>query len=77
MCGTGIHMHIRIALLTEKRACACSAVAWKDFCDDLDNSKTYDNTAGLSEALAASRGAQMSFETLSPANPLQSTAVRW
>jgi hypothetical protein len=37
-------------------------VAWIDFCEDVERARKHDQTNGYCEALAATRGAKISFE---------------
>ena len=39
--------------------------AWKDFCEDVEKSLDYDSSNGVAEALAATRGAKITFAALS------------
>ena len=39
-------------------------IAWKDFCEDVRKSKDYDTSGGVAEALAMTRGAVVSFDSL-------------
>lgn len=39
-------------------------VAWKDFCEDVDRSKEFDDSKGVAEAMAMTRGAELSFDAL-------------
>lgn len=38
--------------------------AWKDFCEDVEKSLDYDSSNGVAEALAATRGARITFAAL-------------
>jgi len=39
-------------------------VAWKDFCEDVGRSKEFDDSKGVAEAMAMTRGATLSFDAL-------------
>ena len=44
--------------------------AWKDFCEDVERSLDFDNSNGVSEALAATRGARLTFAALNGGSTL-------
>ena len=49
-------------------------IAWRDFCDDVERSLDNDPSGGLAEALAATRGAQVSFQNLASTR-MQTSAI--
>ena len=49
--------------------------AWKDFCEDVERSLDYDMSNGVAEALAATRGAKITFAALTGNSTLTQSGI--
>ena len=51
-------------------------IAWKDFCEDVDRSKEYDDSKGVAECMAMTRGATLSFDALADVDDVYSDELQ-
>ena len=51
-------------------------IAWKDFCEDVERSKEYDDSKGVAEAMAMTRGAEVSFNALADVDDVYSDELQ-
>jgi len=51
-------------------------VAWKDFCEDVERSKEFDDSQGVAEAMAMTRGATISYDALADVDDVYSDELQ-
>ena len=51
-------------------------VAWKDFCEDVARSKEFDDSEGVAEAMAMTRGATLSYDALADVDDVYSDELQ-
>ena len=51
-------------------------IAWKDFCEDVNRSKEMEDSAGVAEAMAMTRGATLSFDALADVDDVYSDELQ-
>ena len=51
-------------------------IAWKDFCEDVNRSKEFDDSEGVAETMAMTRGAVLSFDALADVDDVYSDELQ-
>ena len=51
-------------------------IAWKDFCEDVARSKEFDDSQGVAEAMAMTRGATLSYDALADVDDVYSDELQ-
>jgi len=51
-------------------------IAWKDFCEDVERSKEFDDSQGVAETMSMTRGATLSFDALADVDDVYSDELQ-
>lgn len=51
-------------------------IAWKDFCEDVERSKEFDDSKGVAETMAMTRGATLSYDALADVDDVYSDELQ-